>query len=182
VTKAGGVVRVRVACADDEVGLTRLDAAAWTAESGFPSVMERASDSFFSYDSPAGSHLVAEVEGRLVGYLRLKPATALPENAHVFGVFGLAVVPDGRRRGVATALLAAAEEHARARGARKLSLRVLSTNKGAQRLYERLGFQREGVLRSEFIINGRAVDDVLMAKLFAPGDPQSGRDHSGLPA
>lgn len=166
-----GGVRVRVACADDEAGLARLDAAAWTAESGFPSVMERASGSFFSGDSPAGSHLVAELEGRLAGYLRLKPATALPENAHVFGVFGLAVALDARRRGVASALLAAAEEHARARGARKLSLRVLGTNTGAQRLYEGLGFQREGVLRAEFIINGRAVDDVLMAKHLMPGDP-----------
>ncbi len=158
------MVRVRVACADDEAGLAHLDAAAWTAESGFPSVMKRASGSFFSDDSPAGAHLVAEVEGRLVGYLRLKPATTLPENAHVFGVFGLAVAPDGRRQGVATALLAAAEEQARARGARKLSLRVLGTNTGAQRLYEGLGFEREGVLRGEFIIDGRVVDDVLMAK------------------
>jgi ribosomal protein S18 acetylase RimI-like enzyme len=161
------VVRVRAAHARDEAGLASLDAASWTAESGFPSVMERASG-FFTEDSPPEAHLVAEIDGRLVGYIRVKPATRLPENAHVFGVFGLAVAPGGRRQGVATALLGAAEEHARARGGSKLSLRVLSTNTGAQRLYEGLGYEREGVLRGEFIINGRSVDDVLMAKRLAP--------------
>jgi ribosomal protein S18 acetylase RimI-like enzyme len=157
-------VRVRVGRASDGAGLARLDAASWTAESGFPSVMARARGSFFADDSPPESHLVAEIDGRLTGYLRLKPATNLPENAHVFGVFGLAVAPEGRRQGVATALLRAAEERVRTQGGRKLSLRVLGTNTAAQRLYEGLGFQREGVLRDEFIINGRPVDDVLMAK------------------
>ncbi len=32
------------------------------------------------------------------------------------------------------------------------------------RLYERLGFEREGALSDEFLIDGRYVDDVLMAK------------------
>jgi RimJ/RimL family protein N-acetyltransferase len=40
---------------------------------------------------------------------------------------------------------------------------VLSTNTAAIALYERLGFTCEGVLRREFIIKGRDVDDVLMA-------------------
>ena len=77
---------------------------------------------------------------------------------------GRAVAPRARQRGVGYALLAAAERHARARGVRKLSLRVLSTNETAQRLYERAGYEREGTLRGEFCINARYVDDVLMAK------------------
>jgi RimJ/RimL family protein N-acetyltransferase len=88
----------------------------------------------------------------------------LPENAHVVAVLGLAVSPDARGRGVATALLAAAEERARARGARKLSLRAFSTNPAAIRLYARFGFEQEGLLRAEFLIGGRYVDDILMAK------------------
>ena len=85
----------------------------------------------------------------------------------MLGIVGLAVAPGDRRRGVASALLAAAEQHARVRGARKLSLRVLGTNETAMRLYERLGFRREGTLRDEFRIDGRFVDDVLMAKHLA---------------
>jgi ribosomal protein S18 acetylase RimI-like enzyme len=107
---------------------------------------------------------VAELDGRLAGYIRLKPVTPLRENTHVLGIVGLAVAPGDRRRGVASALLAAAEQHARARGSRKLSLRVLGTNETAMRLYERHGFVLEGTLRDEFRIDGRFVDDVLMAK------------------
>ena len=170
VTRLESRVAVRVARAEDEAGLTRLDAAAWTPASGFPSVAERVNDPFFTFftdNSPPEAHLVAEFDGRLAGYIRVKPVTPLPENAHVLGIVGLAVAPADRRRGIASALLAAAEQHARARGARKLSLRVLSTNGGAVRLYERHGFQREGTLRDEFRIGGRFVDDVLMSKHLA---------------
>jgi ribosomal protein S18 acetylase RimI-like enzyme len=163
-------VAVRVARPKDEAGLARLDAAAWTPASGFPSVLERVNDPFFTFftdDSPPGAHLVADLDGRLAGYIRVKPVTPLRENAHVLGIVGLAVAPGSRRRGVASALLAAAEQHARARGARKLSLRVLSSNETAMRLYERHGFQREGTLRDEFCIGGLFVDDVVMAKRLA---------------
>jgi ribosomal protein S18 acetylase RimI-like enzyme len=170
VTRLDGRVAVRVARSQDEDGLARLDAAAWTPASGFPSVNERVNDPFFTFftdDSPPEAHLVAELDGRLAGYIRVKPATTLRENAHVLGIVGLAVAPADRRRGVASALLAAAEQYARARGARKLSLRVLGTNEPAMRLYERQGYEREGTLRDEFLIDGRFVDDVLMTKRLA---------------
>ena len=169
-TRLESGVAVRVARPKDEAGLARLDAAAWTPASGFPSVLERVNDPFFTFftdDSPPGAHLVADLDGRLAGYIRVKPVTPLRENAHVLGIVGLAVAPGSRRRGVASALLAAAEQHARARGARKLSLRVLSSNETAMRLYERHGFQREGTLRDEFCIGGLFVDDVVMAKRLA---------------
>jgi ribosomal protein S18 acetylase RimI-like enzyme len=158
---------VRAARLADGAALAELDAAAWTPESGFPSVM-RPGDGrqapFFDTDHPPEAHLVAELDGRVAGYIRLRPPTQLPENAHVLQVQGLAVDPSARRRGIAAALLSAAERHARERGARKLSLRVLGSNEPAIRLYEKLGFQREGVLREEFCINGAYVDDVIMAK------------------
>ena len=95
---------VRIARPEDEAGLARLDAAAWTPASGFPSVTERVNDPFFTFftdDSPPGAHLVAELDGRLAGYIRVKPVTPLRENAHVLGIVGLAVAPGDRRRGVA---------------------------------------------------------------------------------
>jgi ribosomal protein S18 acetylase RimI-like enzyme len=170
VTRLDRRLAVRSARPEDEAGLARLDAVAWTPASGFPSVTERAGDPFFTFftaSGPPGEYLVAEFDGRLAGYIRLRPVTELRENAHVLGVMGLAVAPGARHQGVGSALLAAAEQQARARGARKLSLRVLGTNAAAQRLYERLGFQREGTLRDEFCIDGRYVDDVVMAKHLA---------------
>jgi ribosomal protein S18 acetylase RimI-like enzyme len=123
---------------------------------------------FFTADNPPDAHLVAELRGGVVGYVRLKAPTHLPENAHVIQVQGIAVDPAARRQGVAAMLLAAAEQYSAERGKRKLTLRVLSTNTAAIALYERLGFTREGVLRNEFIINGGYVDDILMAKPLQP--------------
>ncbi len=48
-------------------------------------------------------------------------------------------------------------------GARKVTLRVLGHNVAARRLYDRCGFVPEGVLRGEFLLEGRYVDNVLMA-------------------
>jgi ribosomal protein S18 acetylase RimI-like enzyme len=159
-------VRVRPARLADRAALTALEAIAWSAESGFPSTMaaDQRNATFFDAGNPPEAFLVGELDGRVVGYIRLKPPTKLPENAHVIQVQGLAVHPDARRRGVAAVLLDAAEETLRQRGIRKLTLRVLSTNEVAIRLYERHGFVREGTLLEEFRINGRFVDDVMMAK------------------
>jgi len=157
-------MRVRTARDDDAAGLAELDAAAWSAESGFPSITPRPGEPFFTSTNPPEAHLVCEIDGTVVGYLGLKPPTRLPENAHVIGVFGLAVAPAARRLGAASALLVAAEQRARAEGARKLSLRALGTNEPAIRLYQRLGFKQEGLLRDEFLINGNYVDDLLLAK------------------
>ena len=66
--------------------------------------------------------------------------------------------------GFPASLLDAAELQPRGRGVQKLTLRVLSSNEAATRRYERHGFTREGTPREEFRINGRYVDDVLMAK------------------
>ena len=159
-------VRIRPARMADQAALTELEAVAWSPESGFPSLMapnNQRDTTFFGTGNPPDAHLVAELNGSVVGYIRLKPPTRLPENAHVIQVQGLAVHPSARRRGIAAMLLTAAMERLRERGTRKLTLRVLSTNTGAIALYERLGFTREGVLRGEFIIKGRDVDDVLMA-------------------
>lgn len=157
---------MRPARLTDDTTLSRLDAAAWSAEAGFPSVFQRVTATnapFFGAENPPEAHLVAELDGNVVGYIRLKPPTRLPENAHVMQVQGLAVHPSARRRGIAATLLTEAMQRLRERGARKLTLRVLSTNTGAIALYERLGFTREGVLHGEFVIKGRDVDDVLMA-------------------
>jgi ribosomal protein S18 acetylase RimI-like enzyme len=157
-------VQVRVARASDESQLVRLDRISWSPQSAFPSVIQQAGAVFFLTESPPQSFLVAEIDGVVVGYIRLGSPLPLPENAHVIAVLGLAVAPAARRRGVASALLAAAEERARACGARKLSLRTFSTNPEAIRLYTRFGFHREGLLRAEFLIGGQYIDDILLAK------------------
>lgn len=159
-------VRVRPARLADHAALTELEAIAWSAESGFPSTMaaDQRNATFFDARNPPEAFLVAELDGCVAGYIRLKPPTKLPENAHVIQVQGLAVHPEARRQGAAGSLLDTAAKQLRDRGIRKLTLRVLSTNRAAIRLYERHGFAREGTQLEEFLINGRYVDDILMAR------------------
>jgi ribosomal protein S18 acetylase RimI-like enzyme len=161
-------VRVRPGRASDGPKLAAIDAIAWSPRSGFPSVFSARPQSLFGPARTPETYLVAEAEQAIAGFLRLAPPTTLPENAHVLEVSALAVHPDHRRIGVGSALLTATASRARDRGARKLTLRVLSTNKPAMSLYERNGFECEGVLRREFLIDGVYVDDVIMARHLAP--------------
>lgn len=108
--------------------------------------------------------LVAEQDGAVVGYVRLDQPGPLPSHAHVFVINGLAVAPERQGAGVGGGLVVAALEEARRRGAGKVSLRVLAPNTRARRLYERCGFEVEGVLRREFLLGGEYVDDLLMAR------------------
>lgn len=90
--------------------------------------------------------LVAEDGGRLLGYIRLARPTPLASNAHVLQIQGFAVAGEARGRGVGRALVRAAVDRARERGARRLTLRVLGHNAPARALYESEGFAVEGVL------------------------------------
>lgn len=156
-------VTVRAASPSDDDRLAALDAAA--SDPGTYVVPPAAGRAFFGDSTKPADVLVAVLAGRVVGYAKIRPATSLASNAHVQQIQGLAVDPTVRRRGVARTLLDAAAEEARRRGARKLSLRVLSSNPGAQALYRSNGYEVEGVLREEFRIeDGRYVDDVVMAR------------------
>ena len=79
--------------------------------------------------------------------------------------------PPPRRLGAGRHLVEAAVEEARKRGARKLSLRVLGGNTAARRLYEACGFVVEGILRDQFLLGDRYVDDIFMARYLVNEEP-----------
>ena len=58
----------------------------------------------------------------------------------------LAVSPRLRRRGIATQMMAAAEERLRAAGCPKVNLQVRQSNAGVIRFYESLGYGRDPVI------------------------------------
>jgi ribosomal protein S18 acetylase RimI-like enzyme len=108
--------------------------------------------------------LVAELDGAIAGWGKMEHPTPLPSSDHVWHVTGLAVDPAREGRGVGRALMEALIDEARARGGRRMTLRVFAPNERARRLYERLGFEVEGVLRDEFQVgDGVYVDDYLLA-------------------
>ena len=63
--------------------------------------------------------------------------------ARVFILNDLFVDKAGRRRGVASKLLEAIEDHVRALGASRISLNVARDNLAAQALYEARGWSRD---------------------------------------
>jgi GNAT superfamily N-acetyltransferase len=79
----------------------------------------------------------AEAIGVCVAFIGFSTFQGLP----LLNIHDLAVLPEHRGRGVGRALLAAAEELARATGCGKLTLEVLEDNRPARDLYHRFGFR-----------------------------------------
>jgi ribosomal protein S18 acetylase RimI-like enzyme len=158
------VVEIRPATAADEEPLAVLDREAWTPFSS-PGPLDAAAP-FFDERTSHEDVLVAVLDGEVAGYIRLNRASRFHSSDHVLTVNGIAVDPARQGRGVGRALIDAAIAEARRRRARRLTLRVFSPNERARRLYESAGFVVEGVLREEFFLDGRYVDDILMARVL----------------
>ena len=82
-------------------------------------------------------------DGRRLGYIRLRPATDGVTDEACGYISLLATTPEAEGTGVAARLMAAAEDWARGRGYRLLSLDVFADNKRAVEFYERRGFRCE---------------------------------------
>ncbi|MCT7355693.1 GNAT family N-acetyltransferase [Streptomyces sp. 15-116A] len=155
---------IRTARPDDEAELARLDHETWSPLHAVTPRPQSPYEPFFREHAGPGDHLVAEYDGRLVGYVRLGFPTPLASNAHVRQIRGLAVAEEVRGKGVGRALVRAAVADARERGFRRITLRVLGHNTPARALYESEGFVVEGIQPGEFCLEGTYVDDVLMGQ------------------
>ncbi|MFD1661196.1 GNAT family N-acetyltransferase [Streptomyces caeni] len=155
---------IRHATPEDEEPLGRLDRAVWSPLHAVQPRPQPPYEPFFNERFGPRDHLVAELGGALVGYIRLGFPTSLKSNSHVRQIQGLAVADEARGAGVGRALLRAVQDEARRRGARRITLRVLGHNTPARALYESEGFAVEGILPEEFQLDGEYVDDVLMGR------------------
>lgn len=144
--------------------LVELDHRIWSATTT-PATIHWKSVSEFSIRNPAGSQVVALVDGEVVGYLGFHASTPLETNQHVMEL-DIGVDEAFQGMGIGKSLLAKAKEVAIDRGVHKLSIRVLATNEGAIQFYRHVGFIDQGRLIDEFFINGRYVDDLLMYLLL----------------
>lgn len=129
------------------------------------------------FDGPETHHsIIGELDGKAVAWGTLERKTG--RMAHV-GHLHLAVHDDHWGRGIGTGLMRAMMDLAdNWLGLRRLQLDVLADNERAIRLYERLGFEREGVMRGEVLRDGALVDTLMMGRLI---DPAPYRSQRGLP-
>ena len=94
--------------------------------------------------SGGASVLVAEdASGKPLGFIHVCGETDYYTRAECGHIADIVVAPDARGRGVGEALMAAAEQWARARGHSLLTLNVFVENRNARALYERMGFGAE---------------------------------------
>jgi ribosomal protein S18 acetylase RimI-like enzyme len=80
-------------------------------------------------------------------------------------VLGIALLPEARGQGLGARLLQAAIDRSWARGLTRIALHVRADNLNAKALYERLGFEHEGIVRRASLIDGVYHDAHAMALL-----------------
>jgi putative acetyltransferase len=113
--------------------------------------------------SPAFTRLVAVIEGKVVGVIFLSRFE--DRRAHA-GSLGMAVHDAYAGRGVGTALMAAIVDLAdNWLQIKRLELGVYADNAHAIALYERFGFEREGLQRAYSWRAGAFADSLIMARL-----------------
>lgn len=110
-------------------------------------------------------YLVAEEGGAVLGYGGL---LVVGDDAHVTT---LAVDPPARGRGLGTRLMLRLADEARAAGAAHLTLEVRVSNRPAQSLYRRFGFETVGLRRHYY----RDEDALIMWALDIDAEGYQGR-------
>ncbi|MFQ5980344.1 MAG: GNAT family N-acetyltransferase [Candidatus Heimdallarchaeota archaeon] len=88
-----------------------------------------------------------------------------PRHEHVGGI-GMSVIPSYQRRGIGTILIETLIEIGKSLKLRKLVLHVVKENTPAIRLYEKVGFEKEGILRKHHHLDGKDHDMVCMGLLL----------------
>ena len=94
-----------------------------------------------------------------VGYIR----TSNWDENNLSVYIGADIAPEHRRRGYARQAYKLMLDTLFKSGMRKVSLEVLSHNRPAIKLYESLGFVRQGVKRQEIVRDNKTIDSILMS-------------------
>jgi RimJ/RimL family protein N-acetyltransferase len=113
----------------------------------------------------SGAMFICETESELLGVVFGNRGIARRTRHSLYIVIGVLQARVGR--GAGRALLTALEGWARSKGLHRLELTVDVDNLRAIALYEKCGFEREGVKRHSRRLEGRYSDEFYMSKLIA---------------
>lgn len=107
--------------------------------------------------------LVAEDED-IVGFLSAKRGVQKRIKHSAYIVVG---IREGYRgSGIGTKLFKELDLWAKEKSIKRLELSVMCNNDIGKNLYEKMGFEVEGIKRNSMIVNGKYIDEYFMAKLY----------------
>lgn len=109
--------------------------------------------------------IIAEVSGKVVGNLNFSGGIR-QRTAHV-GEFGVSILKKYWGNGIGEELVKYLINWSKNSGMiRKINLRVRTDNTRGISLYKKLGFLEEGIIKRDFLINGKFYDSLLMGLLI----------------
>jgi putative acetyltransferase len=113
-----------------------------------------------------GAKYIFMDEDQAVGMFKLIPLTHRCD--HIVYLGGFAIDPSVSGKGYGHKMLEAILSHSNQHGFKRVELSVTLTNERAIRLYEKLGFRQEGIMRkySRITPEDQYLDEALMAYLF----------------
>jgi RimJ/RimL family protein N-acetyltransferase len=113
--------------------------------------------------SDSGAIIVAEQNGRLIGYISAEQG-AYRRNRHcAYIVTGIRQAFVGK--GIGQRLFFALDAWACEAGVTRLELTVMTHNTRALHLYEKVGFEIEGTRRKALMVDGQPVDEYYMGRI-----------------
>lgn len=101
---------------------------------------------------------------KVVGWCDVFPEDNPHQNHR--GGLGMGLLPEYRGRGIGSQLLEKVIDKAKEFGLEKIELHVYTTNKSAIALYEKFGFEEEGIIKKYRKLNGEYFDCLSMAKFL----------------
>lgn len=117
-----------------------------------------------SYGQDASTIIVAEEQGELVGYLIVVAGNANRSKHSAYLVIGISA--EHRGRGIGNQLFLRLGTWAKEHQLHRLELTVMEGNSAGVALYQKNGFEIEGIKKDSLFVNGQYVNEYYMAKLI----------------
>jgi RimJ/RimL family protein N-acetyltransferase len=111
---------------------------------------------------------IYEMEGRPAGMFKLQPMKF--RNSHIMYLGGVAIHPDHAGKGYAKEMILDAIDLVKNLGFTRIELTVATSNHKAISLYEKCGFNTEGILKNYTFLKSenRYIDEQVMAFILTP--------------
>lgn len=115
-------------------------------------------------DSSKSLRLVAEDKGDIVGFLSSETGFAKRISHRAYIVIG--ILSDYRGKRIGVKLFEGLDKWVLENKVTRLELTVMEHNEGAIKLYEKIGFKKEGLKENSLIVDGKYVAEYYMGKII----------------